>query len=182
MAKLRRRFGFWGAVGRLQLSDLVAPEILFGLALGGSGAWLLVSRTTVTERVGSAGDYLALVAALLGVVFAGFALVISLMSDRYLRLLGPPDDGVVNFLSPFILATGLQVGTILGTVAYRAGAPYLPPKLEPWAFGAISVLFAISVLDVVALARSLMMHGVARAKDLEVHDLQAKRDQRRGTG
>lgn len=55
-------------------------------------------------------------------VFAGFALVVGLMSDRYALWLANEKDGVQKFLAPF-LATGIQVFALLVIVAYRGLAP-----------------------------------------------------------
>lgn len=178
MADLRRKFGFWGAVGSLRLRDLAAPEFAWGLALGGGAAWYMVRFHDLDARVALAGDYLSITPALLGVVFAGFALVIALMSDAYIRLLQSTSGGALGFLRPFIIATGIQVGTLIGAVWYRAMASDLVPGAEPWVFAAVSILFAVSALDVVALARSVLMHGIARAAHLEIDDLSQKRERR----
>lgn len=179
MSSLRRRFGFWGSIGRLKLSDLAAPEFAFGALLGGGGGWYLAHTLSAEERVSTAQDFLLLAPALLGIGFAAFALIIALMSDQYLRLLQQTKDGVLSFLSPFVIATGLQAGTILATVAYRAAAVRLPHEVEVAAFIALCVLFTVSVLDVVALARSVLMHGMARAAALEIDDLEQQRGKRR---
>ncbi len=128
-----------------------------------------------TGRQGVAGDYLVITGALLGIVFAGFALVIALMSDDYLRWLEDVESGVIGFLSPFMVSVGLQVATLIGAVLYSATADHMPGTAEKWFFGVISVLFFTAALDVVALARSVLMHGVARARGLKVRDLEAAR-------
>ena len=182
MAELRRRLGFWRALGHLHLRDLAAPEFAFGFLIGGGGAWYLATVTDTARRVEITSDFLSLSATLVGLVFAGFALVISLMSDRYLNLLRSTKGGVVDFLNPFMIATGLQVATVLSVVVYRAVAFLLPGHVEPWIFGALCVLFFVSVLNVVALARSVMMHGVARAASAEISDLEEKRQRNRQSG
>jgi MFS family permease len=94
--------------------------------------------------------------ALLGIVFAAFALVIALMSDEDLRWLDDTESGVLGFLNPFMVSVGLQVGALIGSVLYRSIADHLPHTVEKWLFGAISVLFFTAALDVVALARSVL--------------------------
>jgi MFS family permease len=180
MSKLRRRFGFWSALGHMRLSDLLAPEILFGVLLGVGLAVTLGLVDKPASRVGVAGDYLVISGALLGIVFAGFALVIGLLSDQYLRLLQDTDAGVLGFLRPFMVSVGFQVGALLGAVLYRATASHMP-HAEKWAFGVVSVLFFIAALDVVALARSVLMHGVARAEGLKITDMDRARGRDRMT-
>jgi hypothetical protein len=175
MSDLRRQFGFWKSLGRMQLSDLATPEIIFGVLIGAGLAVTLGLIGSRAARTGVAGDYLAIAGALLGIVFAGFALVIALMSDDYLRWLETNASGVTGFLSPFMVSVGLQVATLIGAVLYQATADHLPRTLEKWLFGVISVLFFTAALDVVALARSVLMHGVARARGLKIHDLDAAR-------
>jgi hypothetical protein len=182
MGRLRREFGFWRSLGRMQLSDLWTPEIVSGVVIGIGLAVALDNVATRSARLGVAGDYLPIAGALLGIVFAGFALVIALMSDDYLRgLEEETDSGVVGFLSPFVVSVGLQVATLIGAVLYRAIASQLPRTAEEWFFGVISVLFFTATLDVVALARSVLMHGVARARKLKIRDLEEARNRGRLT-
>jgi MFS family permease len=179
MGKLRREFGFWRSLGRMHLSDLMTPEIVSGLLIGAGLAAALDDLTAQAARGSVAGDYLAIAGALLGIVFAGFALVIALLSDDYLRWLEETDSGVIGFLSPFMVSVGLLVATLVGTVLYRALAAQLPRTAEEWCFGIISVLFFTAALDIVALARSVLMHGVARARGLKIRDLQSARNRDR---
>jgi len=173
MGRLRRQFGFWRSLGRMQLSDLLAPEVIVGVLIGVGLAVTLCLIGTPSARGSVTGDYLVIAGALIGVVFAGFALVIALMSDDYIRWLADTKSGVVGFLSPFVVSIDLQVGTLLGAVLYRALADQLPPTLEKWFFGVVSVSFFTAALDVVAVARSVLMDGVARARDLKIRDLEA---------
>jgi len=175
MARLRREFGFWGSLGRMHLSDLATTEAIAGLLIGAGLAAALDNVSTLSARLAVAGDYLPIAGALLGIVFAGFALVIALMSDDYIRWLEETDSGVTGFLSPFMVSVGLLVTTLVGTVVYRAIAVQLPRTVELWLFGVVSVLFFTAALDIVALARSVMFHGVARARGLKLRDLQSAR-------
>ena len=112
----------------------------------------------------------------MGVVFAGFALVIVLSSDDYLQWPEETDSGVIGFLSPSTVSVGLQVGALITSILYRSTADYLPHTAEKWFFGVVSVLFFIAALGVVALARSVLMHGVARARGLKIRELRTSRD------
>ena len=164
MGKLRRQFGFWGTLGSFRLRQLWAPEFVFGLLLGGGLAWILIAKGTAQDRADAAGDFLTLAGSLLGVVFAGFALVIAFLSDPYLKRLEETSEKTEGFLRPFMFSTGLQVGVILGAVGYRAVSSILPGDFEKAWFAVLSILFVTAILDVVALARSVMMHGVARGR------------------
>lgn len=179
MGSLRREVGFWKSVGRLHLSDLVTPEIGGGALLGAGAAVLLVGLADVKTRVVVAGDYLTLTPALLGVVFASLALVVALMSDDYLRQLNDAKGGLLDFLSPFMLVIGLQVGTLVGTVGFRAFAERMPTTAGNWAFGVVTVLFVISTLEVISLGRNVLMHGLARGRLQEITDLGSERERKR---
>jgi MFS family permease len=171
MGKLRREFGFWRSLGRMQLRDLMAPEVVFGVLIGVGLSVALNFLASRAARAGVVGDYLPIAGALLGIVFAGFALVIALLSDDYLRWLEKTEAGVIGFLSPFMVSIGLQVATLIGAVIYLAIADHLPRTAAEWFFGVVSVLFFTAALDVVALARSVLMHGVARARRLQVTEV-----------
>jgi hypothetical protein len=112
-------------------------------------------------------------------VFAGLALVASLLSEDYLRLLRSGDSGVLGFFRPFMITIGIQVATVLGSVCYVAVARLLF-QFEPWVFGAVSVLFVASCLEIVALTRSVLMHALLRSRFSEVSDIEAERERRRG--
>lgn len=176
MTKLRRRFGFWNALGSLSLKKLFwSPEFIGAAIVGGGGAFALLQVTRLPERVAIAGDALVLTGALLGIVFAGFALVVSLLSDSYLRWLDETEAGVEGFFAPFIVAIGMQVAVVLAALAYRAAATHLAKEMERWTFGVIAFLFVFSALDVVALGRDVFAHGVARARGLRIDDLRSKK-------
>jgi hypothetical protein len=182
VGELRRKYGFWGTLGSFELRQFVSPEFVLGPLLGGGGAWFLLAKGTEQSRIEVAGDYLSLTGALLGVVFAAFALVIAFLSDSYLRALRDTSSGVLGFLRPFMFSTGLLVGVVLGTVAYRGAAPYAPGWLEATVFIVLSILFVTAVLDVVALARSVLMHGIARSQTVStdgVSPMEPRRDGRR---
>lgn len=155
-------------MGRLQLRDLVSVESLASILVGSSLATLLYFLGSLADRKGAAGMFVAVVAALIGIVFAGVALVTSLLSDAYLRLLAESDHGILGFLRPFMLTIGVQVATVLGAVSYVSLASLIPPPVEPWLFGLLAILFAASCLDVVVLMRSVFMHALLRTRFAQV--------------
>lgn len=182
MGSLRREVGFWSAVGRMRFHALISAEIGGGIVIGVAGSLFMLRVTPLKDRVAMVGDYLPLVAALLGIVFAALALVVALLSDEYLKYLEDEGPGVLAFLSPFMFAIGVQVSVLLGAVVYRAGATHMSAGVEHWFFGALTTLFVIAALDVVALARSVMMHGLARARTRKITTIRTERDQRRSSG
>lgn len=164
MSKFRREHGFWAAVSGLKLKELFSAEIMIGVSVGIVIATLQLIWGNRESRVGLAGDYLAITSALLGVVFAAFALLVAFFSPAYVSLLNGLDSGIKGFLQPFLIAIGVQVVLILGIVIYRALPNESPEWMSQIGFYAVSVTFAAALMDVVALARSVLIHGVLRGK------------------
>ncbi len=94
----RKKFGFWYAIGHLTVWQLIGIEGVVAVLLGGAGGIFLARVTHVADRVSVAGDFLSIIAALLGVVFAAFALVIAFLSDSYMLQLRKNPKGVRVFL------------------------------------------------------------------------------------
>ena len=179
---LRRPVGVWRAVAALgdyKLKDALWPEVVFAIAVGAGGPALIVRGTSVVERVGLMGDVLALAGAFLAVVFAALAIVVSLPSTSYLRLLGETENGGMRkFLDPFLVAVGTQIGLILLALAYRFGAEPVPGWIEHVAFYVIGTLFVFGLLDLAGLARQLVRHGVLRAAEAAMDGRGAETDGR----
>lgn len=169
---MKRKFGFWRSIRQLSGEDLLGPELFGAIVVGIGGGVALLAHTTVSHRTSIAGDVLVVIGPLLGVVFGAFALVIALFSDSYLRVLNEVEDGVAAFLRPFLVAIGIQVGAVLAAVAYRAAATSLPSKIEVGSFLALCFLFVLALLDVVALGRTVLAHGVTRGQEVRVRDLE----------
>lgn len=177
MGVVRSEVGFWRAVGRLRLSDVFSVETIASVVLGAGLAFGLFKLGNLPDRVETAGLYVGVAAALVAIVFAGVALVTSLLSDSYLRLLQTSDSGVLGFLRPFMIAVGVQISTVLGAVGYAALAEFILPGLEPWLFGLLSVFFVASCLEVVVLMRSVFMHALLRTKFAQVLENERKRQE-----
>lgn len=174
MPRERSDFGFWRSFGRLRLSQFVRLEAVAATILG-MGMGLLASHVmTRAERIALAGDYLVLAAALIAVVFAGFSLVVGLMSDRYAVWLASDKNGVQKYLSPFLVSTGIQVLALLLTVAYRGIGPQLPRNAELTLFGITTGVFVYAALDVVVLSKTVLAHGVTRADAAVIAALEDK--------
>ncbi|MGN9803049.1 hypothetical protein [Micromonospora sp. L32] len=154
-------------------------EGLLAVLLGSTGAVLLILKASLDARVATAGDILTLGSALVGVIFAGFALVIALLSDRYLLLLEKSPNGTRAFLAPFMINIGVQVFVVILSVVYRAAAKSLPPPAEKVTFVALCILFLYAALNIVALARSVLAHGATRAEQATIDELQRIVDARR---
>lgn len=177
MGSTRRAVGFWTAVGRLRIRDVFSVESVASLVLGVGLAWLLATYSGLDDRVAVATSYVAVAAALSAIVFAGLALVASLLSDTYLRLLDSGEAGVLGFFRPFLIAIGVQIATVIGSLIYSATADLIPAVVEPWLFGALSVLFFASCLEVVVLTRSVLMHALLRSKFAAVVQTEKDRGQ-----
>lgn len=160
-----RRVGVWRAVGELKLKDAWFQG-LFALVFGIGGCALIIGGTTLAQRATAVGDALILAGALLAVVFAALAIVVSLPSDSYLRMLrNTPDGGMLRFLEPFLVAVGTQIAIILLAIGYQLAASSVPKWIEHVAFGVLGFLFIFGVLDIAVLARQLVRHGILRAED-----------------
>lgn len=163
---MSRRVGVWRAVGRLgdsKVRELVWPESVFAVLLGLGGAVAILQSTTVAARLDVMGDVLTLSSALLAVVFTGLALVVSIPSQDYMRKLAEtPNGGMIRFLDPFLIAVGTQATLVLIAFGYKLVAAHLPTDVEHGAFYAVGFLLVFGLLDVVALARSLVRHGLNR--------------------
>jgi hypothetical protein len=166
---LRRPVGIWRAVialGDYPLKQALWPEATFALILGGGGSALIVRATNVAGRVGVMGDVMALAGGLLVVVFAALAIVVSLPSTSYLRMLGETEDGGMRrFLDPFLVAVGTQILLLLLGFAYILLASTVRLWVEHVGFYSIATLLVFGLLDVAGLARQLVRHGVLRAAD-----------------
>ena len=160
------KVGVWRALGRLgsyTVREFLWPEGVLGVVIGVGGSWLIVKGTSAADRVDAMGDVLALSGALLAVAFTALALVVSIPSARYIRKMAEtPGGGMIRFLDPFLVAVGTQASILLGGFAYTLGAAHVPWQLEHAAFYTLSFLVVFGLLDVVALARSLVRHGLNR--------------------
>jgi hypothetical protein len=176
---LRRPVGVWRAVialGDYPLKQALWPEAILALVIGGGGSALVVRATTTSERIGAANDVLVLAAALLGVVFAALAIVVSLPSTGYLRMLGETEDGGMRkFLDPFLVAVGTQIVLLLLAFAYTLVAEAVPWWGEHATFYVMATILVFGLLDVAGLARQLVRHGVLRAADAALSEQEQQR-------
>lgn len=147
---LRRPVGVWRAVAALgdyRLKEALWPEIMLALVIGGGGSVLVVRSTGLAERTSTMNDLLFIAVALLAVVFAALAVVVSLPSTSYLRMLGEtPGGGMRKFLDPFLVAVGTQIALVLLALAYRFVADDLAAWLEHATFYLIGFLLVFGLL------------------------------------
>jgi hypothetical protein len=160
----RKKFGFWYTIGEQNKLRLVGLEGLIALALGTGGSLALIRWTSLAQRTAIASDFLTFVSALLGIVLAGFALVVAFLSDSYTLQLQRNPRGVRAFFAPFMINIGIDVGFVIGTITYRAAAPFLPHAVEKTLFVVLCTCFIYTALNITALARAVMAHGVTRAE------------------
>jgi hypothetical protein len=163
------RVGIWRAIASLgdyKFKHLVWPEGLLSVLFGVGGSVALMRATAVNDRVDAIGELTGVSAALLAIVFTALAIVVSLPSSRYLRMLEETTGGgIQRFLDPFLVAVGVQLVLVIGTMGYRLGAEHVPWRVEHAGFYVIGFLFVYGALDIAGLARSLVRHGVYRARD-----------------
>lgn len=164
MTTPRREVSLARSLAKTDFGALAWPEGTVAAIVGIGGAIGILSSTDRAARIAVVGDSLSILGVLLGVVFAAFALLIALMSDEYVRLLDKASDGVVAFMRPFMVAIGVQVTTIFLAIGYRATALDLDSKVEVLAFVVWAFLFTFAVSDVIALTRTIMLHGLTRAR------------------
>lgn len=158
--------GIWRAIGEFKLKEAVWPEGVVALALGGGGAAIVIGLTKPGARADAMSDVLVLAGAFLAVIFTALAIVVSLPSNRYLRMLDEtPDGGIRRFLDPFLVGVGTQLAIVLLAVAYRLVSADVAKWIEHVAFGLVGFLFVFGVLDIAALARQLVRHGLLRAAE-----------------
>jgi hypothetical protein len=154
-------------------------EALAALVIGIGGGVLIAKFANVDQRVAAAGDFQALAGALAGVVFAGFALVVGLLSDRYVLWLQKSGDGLPGFLGPFVVGVGLQITSLLLSIAYRVVGKAIPSPWEAVTFAVVMAIFVYAALDVVALARTVFAHAVTKAEVAEIEQLENQATQLR---
>jgi hypothetical protein len=119
--------------------------------------------------VAIAGQVLALAGVLLAVTFAALAFVVAIPSGGYLRLLGESGDGgMQKFLDPFLVAVGAQIGLILLAIGYHVFAEGVSNAVDHIAFVGLGSLTVFTILDIAALARQLVFHGILRAQEAVV--------------
>ena len=166
MTSPRHEAAFLTALGHLKIRDILWPEGTLALVVGVGGTLALHHFVSLSVRISTVGDSLAMIGTLLGVVFAAFALLIALFSDAYVNLLQKAEGGIKSFLRPFIVAVGLQVTTLIVAIAYRAVAQRVPRTTEFILFVVWGFLFIYVLTDIVALTRNVMMHGLTRAAQI----------------
>jgi hypothetical protein len=166
----RRDAAFLTALSESKLGDLLWPEGTIAAVAGIGGGVALHHFVTLSDRLGLVGDSLVMVATMLGIVFAAYALLIALFDREYVVLLAKAKDGVKAFLRPFMLAIGLQVITLMLALTYRVTASALPKTAEFVVFLVWAFLFVYVMADVVALARNVTMHGLLRAEQIRLKD------------
>lgn len=165
---LNQPVGVWRALGEFKLKEMV-PETALALLVGGGGAALVVRATDVADRADVMNEVMALAGAFVAVTFTALALVVSIPSTSYLRMLHETrDGGIRRFLDPFLLGVGVQITVILIALAFRLVAEDVAWWLEHAGFYVLGFLFAFAVLDLAALARQLVRHGILRAVDATI--------------
>jgi hypothetical protein len=165
------RVGIWRSIGALadyKVRRILWPEGIPALAIGAGGAFALVQATDVSSRMGFMPTVLQISAAFLAIVFTALAIMVALPSGRYLSALqkdDPDSDGMASFLAPFLIAVGVQIALLIIGTGYRLAADAVSAPVEHVSFCLLGFLFVYGLLDIAALARTLVKHGILRAQD-----------------
>ena len=176
MSSIRREAGFLRAVKATGIRSFMLPEGVLAFLLAGLGAGLLCTQASVSDRLEVAANSLRIIAPLLGVVLAALTFVISFASDDYLRRLKSTESGVIAFYRPFVFAIGIEIVTLILIVVYKTMANKMLEGAECTIFGIMCFFVAYSMLNVLAVARNVVMHALLRADLLsdEVHQLRSR--------
>lgn len=162
---LRKEHGFLAAVGALKLSDVFkSPEFFLGVPLGLALAAAQTFWGTTELRVSTTGAFISVITSLIGIIFAAFAMMVAFLSPRYLSFLDQSDEGVKKFFRPFMIAIGMQCLLLFLSVFHFSLGKSLDHVTELVLFWVTSVTFSWNVLEIVALARNVMMQASVRAK------------------
>lgn len=165
MTSMRRDHGFLAAVGALKFRDVFASsEFLVGVPLGLLLAGAQTAWGSTELRVTTTTAFVSIITALLGIIFAGFAMVVAFLSPKYLSFLDQSEEGVKKFFRPFMIAIGMQCILLFLAIFHMSLGLVLDHVTELVLFWITSVAFAWNVVDIVALARSVMMQASVRAK------------------
>jgi small-conductance mechanosensitive channel len=178
------------ALGNYRFKDLIWPEGLPALLVGAGGTAVLVRVTTLTARTSAVSTLVGLTGVLLAVVFAALAIVVAIPTSRYLRALAETrrderPSGFQRFLDPFLVAVGTQITILILALTYGLAAGHVATWIEHIAFCVIGFLFVYGLLDIGALARSLVRHGIFRSLEAgpseephegDVHQLRDRRE------
>ena len=128
----RSSLRYWSLVRQLGLARIVFSWDFLAAAVLSTAATIgMVAYVGVSTQVALAGDALAVVAALLGVIIAGFAIVAALLSDKYSELLFKSQTSPIGILQHFLLIAGLMVASIVTSLAFRTTANTLIHHKHP---------------------------------------------------
>jgi hypothetical protein len=162
------KFRFIGMIQHFGLKRFVwSPQFVLAAVLTSAGTVLyLRGEESVSVHVGVAGDFLTIAATLFGVALAGFAIISTLLDERFARLLDRSKTSAYNLLAHFVVEGGILVGSIAATVAYRAFALALfriDPVWEQVALGVSAFLFFWGLFGAVQLMRLVMTVAVVNS-------------------
>lgn len=138
----------------------------FGLAVAvGVVAALLADDSILQQRytmlLGIAASIS--VSALLGMVLAGLAVVVTLTSDELLAIAARVGRGVVEDYFPFSLAASVAVMTTAVSVLFLIFTPKDDMVAMRIGIGLSMALFVWALLNVLALVRFVAQRGITRA-------------------
>jgi hypothetical protein len=159
-----KQFRFWRALRSIGLKRVVvAADFFLASLFGGLGTFLyLRGQASVDAHTALAGDFLTIGATLFGIAIAGFAIIATLLGERYGRLLERSNVSAYDLLRHFLVEAGILVGSIAATVAFRAFASALfsvDPTWEQTALGVTAFMFFWGLFGALELMKLVL--GVA---------------------
>ena len=166
-----KELGFWRSLSRMSAGSLFGAWDFWSAALLSAVTSFIYVKFEPAASIHAevAGDFLQISGALLGVVIAGFAIVASLLGERYSRLLRQIGKTSLHVLGHFMVVTGLLVVSIVSTIVYRAGSEVLfqvKPGVEQTALGVVFFIFLWSLFASLQLAKLIL--GLA-VTNIELH-------------
>jgi hypothetical protein len=168
-----KKIRFRAALARLYKSGAFSSyQFWFQIISSSLISLLISSKLNLIQRHSIAGDYLLIIIATLGIVFATLTLFAAFLSDDYLHFLSTGKHGadeILNFFAPYTFAIGIQVWTIFGIAIYRAFDPFPSNHTDKFWFAFLTFLFIFEILDFLVLSRDFLGHAYLRAKFVVNH-------------
>lgn len=152
-------YGWWNLIGTWSL--------VVAALLAGAAALFFRQRNVSTDVVVSvAGSFIALSAALFGIVLAGLAVVAAFFDPTYLRQLHATDT-LRRSLFAFWWVAALTVCALVAAVVVQFTAGSIHARcVVGTEFTIATFLFLLAIFEALSLVGTVMRHGLWRARML----------------
>ena len=163
------QFRFWRAVLSLDRKQIYRPwDFLVAFLMGTVGTYFYTAHVTdISNHLSVAGDYLAIIGALLGVVIAGFAIAAALLDEKFARAMRDHSISSYDVLRHFLIEGGILIGSLAASIVYRSIAVAVGgtnKTAEECLFGAATFLCfwgLFGALELMKLVLSVAVTGVS---------------------